>query len=199
MSGDQTKPATLTWARAGMRQARRLRAYRTVRRQVLGRIQRSGTARELMHRVFEIAAVPGFNTRIIPDCPPPGRLLTGRGAEILPVAVISLLGVPGGAVDDIVDDIARLQVVTAGFRPIFVLDGPYLGSPRRYGYVAEMVVSAADWSFADQDWEEYAAARMAAITATYGAQLTLAVPVTGLDLGATVVLRSLTYQRPTLT
>ena len=156
MSGDDNKPATLTWARAGMRQARRLGAYRTVRRQVLGRIQGSSTARELMHRVFEISAVPGFNTRIIPDCPPPGRLLTGREAATLPVAVISLLGVPAETVDEVVDDIARLQVLTAGFRPIFVLDSPHLGSPRRYGYVAELIVSAADWSFADQDWEQIA-------------------------------------------
>ncbi len=196
MSIPGNAPGTLAWARAGMRQARRLRAYRTVRRAVLGRIQRNHTARELMNRVFEISAEPGSNTPVIPDCPPAGRLLAGRGVTTLPVAVISLVGVPGHLVDEVVDEIARLQVLTAGFRPIFVLDGPQLGSPRRYGYVAEMIVSASAWNFGDQDWEEYAAARIASITATYGARLTMAVPATGLDRGNTVVLRSLGVERP---
>ncbi len=198
MSRQDDKPETLAWARAGMRQARRLRAYRIVRRQVLGRVQRNSTARELVNRVFEISDAPGSNTQVIPDCPPAGRLLAGRGVATLPVAVISLVGVPDGTVDEVVDEIARLQVLTAGFRPIFVLDGPQLGSPRRYGYVAEMLVSASAWNFPDQDWEKYAAARISSITATYGAQLTMAVPASGLDRGSAVVLQSLAAERPTL-
>ncbi len=185
------KPKTLSWARAGMRRARRLPGYRTVRRQVLGRIQRSGTARELMGRVFEISAERGSATPMIRDFPPAGRLLAGRGVAELPVAVVSLVGVPAETVGEVVDEIARIQVLTAGFRPVFVLDGPQLGSPRRYGYVAEMIVPASEWSFPDQDWGGYAAARIASITQTYAAQLTMAVPATGLDLGCSLLLRSL--------
>jgi hypothetical protein len=55
-----------------------------------------------------------------------GRLLAGLGIERLPVILLNLVGLAddlgervaiGELVDDVIDDVAQLQLLGAGFRP----------------------------------------------------------------------------------
>ena len=65
--------------------------------------------------------------------------------------LLSLVGLPDGdgrnrpigdVVDGVIDDVAEMQLLGAGFRPVFLLDTPAFGRARSYGYVAELVTPA---------------------------------------------------------
>ncbi len=72
----------------------------------------------------------------------PGRLLAGLGVERLPVILVSLVGFADGigeravvseVVDAVIDDVAEMQLLGAGFRPVFLLDTPAFTRARSYG------------------------------------------------------------------
>uniref|UniRef100_UPI003979C744 hypothetical protein n=1 Tax=Salmonella sp. SAL4447 TaxID=3159902 RepID=UPI003979C744 len=77
----------------------------------------------------------------------PGRLLAGIGVEQLPAVLISLVGLADGVtangttgriIDAVIDEVAELQLLGAGFRPVFLLDMPAFSRARSYGYAVEL-------------------------------------------------------------
>lgn len=162
--------------------------YRRVRGSVLNRLRDSDTAKDVVSRVFS-----GTGTgkhRIPTRYPSAGTLIAGLGADHLPVAVVYLLDVPEHKVDEVVDDIARLQLMSAAFRPIFVMDSPRLDAARRYGYAAELLVSPDHWTFNDVRWDDYAARRTADIFRRYKASLSITVPPSGVNRTVRIALQA---------
>jgi hypothetical protein len=177
------------------RLARRMPGYRWVRRRAVPRIRQSATARALAHRMFPSQA----NGSGPPADVAPGRLLAGVGVEQLPVVLVSLVGladdlaenaVPGKVIDAVIDEVAELQLLGAGFRPVFLLDTPAFSRVRSYGYAVELVTAAATWSGEPADWPEYIGARVASMMRTYGVSAVVTVGPGGLDNPARGLLRS---------
>ena len=119
--------------------ARRMPGYRFVRRRAVPRIRRSAAARALVTRIFSVES-RGSGPPAIDVAP--GRLLAGLGVERLPVILVSLIGFADGigeravvseVVDAVIDDVAEMQVLGAGFRPVFLLDTPAFTRARSYG------------------------------------------------------------------
>jgi hypothetical protein len=128
-----------------------------------------------------------------------GRLLSGLGVERLPVILLNMVGLAddlgdriaiGELVDDVIDDLAELQLLGAGFRPVFLLDVPAFNRARSYGYVVELVTPRTAWSVELPDWSEYVAARVASMTAFYGVSAVITVGSDGLGEVPRGVLRS---------
>jgi hypothetical protein len=128
-----------------------------------------------------------------------GRLLAGLGIERLPVILLNLVGLAddlgervaiGELVDDVIDDVAQLQLLGAGFRPVFLLDVPAFNRARSYGYVVELVTPRTAWAAELPGWSEYIAARVASMTALYGVSAVISVGPRGLGDVARGVLRS---------
>jgi hypothetical protein len=129
----------------------------------------------------------------------PGRLLAGIGVEQLPVVLVSLVGladdvaenaVPGKVIDAVIDEVAELQLLGAGFRPVFLLDTPAFSRVRSYGYAVELVTAAATWSGEPADWSEYIGARVTSMMRTYGISAVVTVGPRGLDNVIRGLLRS---------
>jgi hypothetical protein len=177
------------------RLARRMPGYRWVRRRAVPRIRQSAAARTLAHRMFPSQS----NGSGPPADVAPGRLLAGVGVEQLPVVLLSLVGladdvaenaVSGGIIDAVIDEVAELQLLGAGFRPVFLLDTPAFSRARSYGYVAELVTPALAWSAESADWPEYIGARVATLTRTYGISAVITIGPHGLDAVTRGLLRS---------
>jgi hypothetical protein len=159
--------------RTAARLARRVPGYRWVRRRAVPRIRRSAAARALSHRMF-----PSQSDGSTPPVDvAPGTLLAGIGVEQLPVVLISLVdlfdrvaenGTTGEIIDAVIDDVAELQLLGAGFRPVFLLDMPAFSRARSYGYAVELVTPAGAWSGEPEEWPDYIAARIASMRRTYG-------------------------------
>ena len=88
------------------------------------------------------------------------------------------------------NEVAELQLLGAGFRPVFLLDVPTFNRARSYGYVVELVTPRTAWSEDLPDWSEYVAARVASMTAFYGVSAVITVGPRGLGDVARGVLRS---------
>ncbi|AYY11930.1 hypothetical protein EF847_03600 [Actinobacteria bacterium YIM 96077] len=158
------------------RYVRRLPGYRYARRALLPRIRQSPSVRSLVKRVFDVDA-----SQSVPLDVAPGNVLGGVGTERLPVVVILMLGIPAERAEPVVDEIAQLQLLTAGFRPVIVLDTPAFAAPRRYGYPAELLIAKDHWADANQTWDEYARSRIGRIIATYRCSATISAGPDGLD------------------
>ena len=176
--------------------ARRVPGYRWVRRRAVPRIRRSAAARALATRIFPVERRGPSRSRA--DVAP-GRLLAGLGIERLPVVLVSLVGLTDGigeraaigeVVDGVIDDVAEMQLLGAGFRPVFLLDTPAFNRARSYGYPVELVTPHSRWSGEVADWSKYVAARVASMTTTYGISSVIMVGPDGLDDVARGVLLS---------
>ena len=198
--------------RTAARLARRIPGYRWVRRRTLPRIRQSTAVRTVVDRVFPSAS---NGSRPSADVAP-GRLLGGLGVEQLPVVLLSLIGLtdeaaehvvrparveagaPTGSahistshlIDEVTDEVAELQLLGAGFRPVFLLDTPAFSRPRSYGYAVELVMPAAAWSGEPADWAEYVGARIASMARAYGISGVVTVGRHGLDDVGRALLRS---------
>ena len=180
---------------AAARLARRVPGYRWVRRRTVPRIRQSAVAQALVHRIF-----PSQSNGSQPLAEvAPGRLLAGIGIDQLPVVLLSLLGQADGAADNpmtgqiidaVIDEVAELQLLGAGFRPVFLLDTPAFGRARSYGYLVEFVTPAATWFGESTGWPDYIAARVASMAKAYGISAVVTVGRDGLDVVARGVLRS---------
>jgi hypothetical protein len=184
--------ALLTAARL----ARRMPGYHWVRRRTVPRIRRNGAARALAYRLF--AAGPTAYVKAPPELAA-GRLLAGMGTEHLPVILLSLVGLTNGmdtngssgrVVEAVIDEIAEIQLLGAGFRPVFLLDTPAFSRARSYGYLVELVTPRTAWSGESADWSDYVAARVASMAKTYGISAMITVGPDGLNDAARGVLRS---------
>ena len=176
--------------------ARRMPGYRFVRRRAVPRIRRSAAARALVTRIFSVES-RGSGPPAIDVAP--GRLLAGLGVERLPVILVSLIGFADGigeravvseVVDAVIDDVAEMQVLGAGFRPVFLLDTPAFTQARSYGYVAELVTPRTAWLGEPAEWPEYVGARVASMATAYGISGVIAVGPDGLDDVGRGLLRS---------
>lgn len=167
-----------------MRHMRRLPGYRYARRTMVPRIRRSATARAVVHRLF---AIDGKQRTPLDVAP--GNLLAGVGVERLPVVVIVMFNLSADRVDEVVAEVAELQVLTAGFRPVFVTDTPQLGTARRYGYPVELLVDEAGWDDS-QPWSTYLRSALTAIFAAYRSNASLVVGPAGLSQTDRLVLNS---------
>ncbi|NEE04099.1 hypothetical protein [Phytoactinopolyspora halotolerans] len=167
------------------RYVRRLPGYRYARRALLPRIRQSSSARSLVKRVFDVDAA-----QTAPLDVAPGNVLGGVGTERLPVVVVLMLDVPAERIGPIVDEIARLQLLTAGFRPVLVLDRPQLSAVRRYAYPSELLISRDHWADEYQSWTEYAQQRLGRIITTYRSSATVVVGPEGLDEANRMILSS---------
>jgi hypothetical protein len=178
------------------RLARRMPGYRWVRRRAVPRIRQSATARALAHRMFPSqpnGSGPngsGPNGSGPPVDVAPGKLLAGVGVEQLPVVLLSLVGLAEGTaenpavgklIDAVIDEVAGLQLLGAGFRPVFLLDTPAFSQARCYGYPVELVTPAPAWSGDPADWPGYIGARVASMMRTYGISAVVTVGPHGLD------------------
>ncbi|NED97159.1 hypothetical protein G1H11_17815 [Phytoactinopolyspora alkaliphila] len=180
--------ATNPHVRKAGRYVRRLPGYRYARRAILPRIRQSPSARSLVKRVFDVDG-----SQVAPLDVAPGNLIGGVGTERLPVAVILLLGVPADRIEPIVDDVAQLQLLTAAFRPVIVLDTPQFAAVRRYGYPAELITAEHAWADEHQPWDEYARLRLGKIIATYRSSATITVGGEGLGHTDRLLLSSCAY------
>ncbi len=179
------------------RLARRVPGYRWVRRRAVARIRRSAAARAVAHRLFPVRSSNGPGP---PADVAAGRLLAGLGVEQLPVVLFSLVGLTDGTaenaavskvVDGVIDEVAEMQLLGAGFRPVFLLDTPAFGRVRSYGYAVELVTPGSGLAGEAVEWSDYVGARVGSMTAAYGASMMISVGPGGLDRVARGVLRSL--------
>lgn len=176
----------LHWA---IRRARRLPGYRTVRTKVVDRVRDSDMARDVVTRVF--AGSSGKGRGVPQRFPTAGNLLAGVGVDQLPVAMISLIGIDPDAIDDVVDDVARLQLLNASFRPVIVLDRPRLDATRRYGYATELLIGEHTWDPDQGEWQAYATRRLNDIVRRFHVAATLDVTSAGISPTQRMMLASL--------
>ncbi|SDT47444.1 hypothetical protein [Microlunatus soli] len=120
------------------RRARRLPGFPMLRRVVLPRVRQNTTFRAIARKLWASDVLPDGRGADLTA----GNLLAGTGLEALPVAVFDLSGVPAESIQQVVDSIAELQLLTAGFRPVLVLPTPDFGCARCYGYPAELMPTA---------------------------------------------------------
>lgn len=167
---------------------KRIPGVQTARRRVLRSVRNSASARSLVRKVFAVEA-----TSLTPLDVTPGRMLGGVGAEGLPVTLVVILGADVGTVGRTVDEVARLQLMSAGFRPVIVTDQPVFDAARRYGYPCELLIDPESWDPASQHvtWDEYARTRLSLIHATYRATASVTVGPGGLEPSARLVLNSM--------
>jgi hypothetical protein len=181
--------------------ARQMPGYRWARRRAVPRIRRSTVARVLAYRLFAVGS-RGSAGAAPPDLAG-GRLLAGLGTERLPVILVSLVGLTSGTgtntssvkvVEAVIDEVAELQLLGAGFRPVFLLDMPAFSRARSYGYLVELVTPRTAWSGESADWSDYVAARIASMKKAYGVSAMITVGPDGLDDAARGVLRSFGHE-----
>jgi hypothetical protein len=179
--------------------ARQMPGYRWVHRRAVPRIRRSTVARVLAYRLFAVGSGGSAGHITAPQELAAGRLLAGRGTERLPVILLSLIGLTNGTgtntssvevVDAVIDEVAEMQLLGAGFRPVFLIDMPAFSRARSYGYLVELVTPRTAWSRESADWSDYIAARLASMKKAYGVSAMITVGPDGLDDAARGVLRS---------
>ena len=173
------------------RLVRRIPGYRMVRRRAVPWIRKSATVRAIANRFFAMesrwSAAPVEPSLELSA----GRLLGGVGTDRLPVILLSLVGLADcGGRNRPIDDVAEMQLLGAGFRPVFLLDTPAFGRARSYGYVAELVTPRTAWSAESADWSEYVGARIASMRTNFGVSAVITIAPDGLDDVTRGVLRS---------
>lgn len=168
--------------------ARRLPLVLSVRRRLVMLARNSTTLRRAAQLIFAVDS-----SATAPPDVAPGRVVGGVGTESLPVVLVVVIGADAATLNSVVDETARLQISTAGFRPVIVSDADALAHIRQYGYPAELLISRSEWS-GPPSWDEYARERLALLFATYRASAAVTVGADGLDDASRLVLSSL---RPT--
>ncbi|MDD9205578.1 hypothetical protein PU560_03735 [Georgenia sp. 10Sc9-8] len=163
--------------RAGLRYGRRVPAAQRLWHAGVGRVQDSGLARELAARVFDLRL--GFGGSVFLHA---GKHLVGTRTENLPVVIVLICDATAEAVRTVTEEVAAEQVLSAGFRPVFVLDRPEMAAVRSHGYPVELLVPRDAW---DEElfgpWERYLLNRLSTMRTDYSAAAVL--PVRGAHLG----------------
>ena len=89
-----------------------------------------------------------------------------------------------------IDEVAEIQLLGAGFRPVFLLDAPAFSRARSYGFPVELITPNSVWSGEPADWSEYIGARVASMTRVYGVSAVVTIGPHGLDAVTRGLLRS---------
>ena len=118
--------------------ARQVPGYARARRVVMPRVRENRILRAVAHKLWVTEVTHDGRGADLTA----GNLLAGVGQQNLPVALFVLTGVPATSLAAVVDDIAAIQLTTAGFRPVLVLSTPDFGCARTYGYPAELMPTA---------------------------------------------------------
>lgn len=164
---------------------RQLPGVAAARRRLPPLLRRNKALRLMARRLYGIDA-----TAPVPSDVAAGRLVDGMGTERLPVVLVVIFGTDSETIEHVADEVARLQVATAGFRPVFVTDVPAFGAFRRYGYPAELLLPAHGWQ-GKQTWNEYARRLVGLMFDAYRATAAVTIGPECLDEAARVVLGSL--------
>lgn len=158
------------------------------RRKAVAAARRNAVLRRLVRRLYLIDDdVP------TPMDVSPGTVVGGMGWESLPVTLVVILGADPDTLEQTVDEVAVVQRVFAGFRPVLVTDQPCFRIARRYGYPIELLLAEAGWDEEEHGcaWLEYTRERVGLLFATYRATTSLVVGPDGLDDQARLLLSSL--------
>lgn len=117
------------------RLARRIPGYPRARRVLVPRVRRNVMLRAIAHKLWVTeVAVDGRGADLTA-----GKLIEGVDTHTLPVILFVLPDVSTEQQELAADQIAAIQVLTAGFRPVFVFPQPDFGPARRHGYPAELL------------------------------------------------------------
>lgn len=108
---------------------------------------------------------------------PGGTLLSSEQATQLPVTMFVLIGA-GDQTDEWVERVARAQVESAGFRPLFVVDAPRFTTLRHYGYLFEYVMPDEDWAMLEDaaSWPRYVNERLNRLAHLYRPSTVVVLP-----------------------
>lgn len=172
----------------GRRRALRRRA----RRQVLALVEdHPDVPRRLLTLLAETSV--GRATLEHTPYPPAGTALPGVDPGRLPVALVVLWGAGPADAAQVVQEVVEVQAASAGFRPVFLFDGPHLRVARQHGLLAELVVPEAAWGLVPQHqgWADYAQERMGDLLALYRPSVTVCADSGHLRPADLALLRSL--------
>lgn len=176
-------------ARTALRTARSLPGYRTSRTGVQQAVRRSPTARRALLRLAGFGGLTlesdgeDLGQEVQTGYPAVGLVLQGRVREPLPTVLVHLLEVPDERVAEVVHDVAVWQLLTAAFRPVFLVRQAGLAPVRAYGYVAELAAEADAWGMSPERWRSWVQTRIGSMTAHYHASGLLEVGPAGLSPG----------------
>lgn len=101
---------------------------------------------------------------------PGGHHLPAEHRDLVPVTMIVRLDATEASLEALVDGVAREQLVTAGFRPLFVTDCDAFMVFRRHGYLFEFVPPKSDWEAIAglaANWETFVEQRLRSLVETY--------------------------------
>lgn len=163
---------------------KRVPGAQPTRRRVLRAVRGSSAMRSLIRQVYAVDT-----DSPVPVDVAPGTVLGGVGTEALPVVLVVVIGADADTVEATVDEVARLQLLGAGFRPVFVTDTPAFAATRRYGYPVELLPDPV--GSGDTSWNERVRERLALLFATYRATASVTLGPGGMDEPARLVLSSL--------
>lgn len=76
---------------------------------------------------------------------PSGDVLPEHASAALPVTLVVLLGLSDDDVEGWIERVARSQMMTVAFKPLFVVDRDDFTTLRRYGYPFEFIIPYDDW------------------------------------------------------
>lgn len=147
------------------RRARAMPATERIGGRVAGRLRDSQTAREVVSRVFDVD-VTRVGQSVFLEA---GRLVGGHGLDRLPVVLVSLIGAADEDVPAILERVAQEQVLTAGFRPVILLDSDHFAEVRQYGWPVDFVVPENAWTAGGVSWHGYVRGRLRSMRRAYGA------------------------------
>ncbi len=169
-----------------LRYTKKLPGYRRARRRVQRSLRTNVLARRVVRRIASLGGLPVSTHPRQTDTrglayPPVGRLLQGRARAPLPTLIVSLVDVPEERLPEVVREVASWQVLTAGFRPVFLLGTPVLAVVRAYGYGVEIVPDAASWGLSHEESAERLHSRVGSMTEIYRASGLLEVGSEGLS------------------
>jgi hypothetical protein len=97
----------------------------------------------------------------------PGDLLSGHGAQLLPVIAFDLTGMAEPDLHSAVESIAAHQLITGSFKPVFLIDRPEFGPMRTYGYLAELLIAPDEWRGDPSSRSAYVRRRLDSILQAY--------------------------------
>ncbi|WP_109472749.1 hypothetical protein [Ornithinimicrobium cavernae] len=157
-------------ALALVRRARRVPRAEAAALRVATGLRESQLARTAVSRAFDMD-LEGIGGTVFLDG---GHLLAGQGLDNVPVVILTLVGTPDELVPERLEEIGREQLLTAGFRPVLVVDGDHFGAVREYGWPVELVLSRAQWDGQERlrdeaGWEAYLARRLREVRRNYRA------------------------------
>ncbi|QDO87105.1 hypothetical protein FNH13_01180 [Ornithinimicrobium ciconiae] len=157
-------------AQAVVRRGRRIPAAEKTAVKVATSLRESQLARTIVSRTFDMDLGGVGGTVFLAG----GNLLAGQGLDNVPVVILSLVGTPGEDIPQRLEEIAREQLLTAGFRPVLLISEDHFAPVRAYGWPVELVLSREQWGDSPhlQDeggWEAYVERRLQQMRRNYRA------------------------------